>query len=276
MWWWRHSTVFGEPGKAPPIVHSTDKTTKQVVAYKILSHTKTWVLRGMAPLSSEHIDPEGTAREQDEELAASTNAPRSSSNRVGLTTRMHLDPGLIRNIIREVVETDPFDRYFIGFHLIDTRNGGIDNNQPTSTLMNTGMQVIVEDWYRRYMVPLPYHTTVDGTTIREAMQRASVQTHLREAATAAFLSQTSELPASSPPAGSTADSGGGTKSQQQQQQQTRRIPRIPHPDDGPHEDKRHVFYRPLAHPDGVPESAWICICLCYRNLCVLLLICSNF
>lgn len=133
-----------------------------------------------APLSKEHTDPETKDKEEMEEEAASANAPRNSSGRIGLTTRMHLDPGLIRNIIREVVGVDPFDRYFIGFTLIDNRSGGFDNYQPSSTLMNNAMQVIVEDWYRRYLTPLPYHSTIDGTSVREAMQRASVQAAMIE------------------------------------------------------------------------------------------------
>lgn len=52
---------------------------------------------------------------------------------------MHLDAGLVRGIIREVVGQEPFDRFFLGRCLIVSRGSGIDNGQTTSQLMSRGL-----------------------------------------------------------------------------------------------------------------------------------------
>ena len=94
---------------------------------------------------------------------------------VGLSLRMHLDTGLVREIIRETTHADPLGHHFVGFCLIDHHQRLIDNGMLTSMLMTRAMQSIVHEWYRRFSVPLPYHSPyVDGAMVRRAIQRLSM------------------------------------------------------------------------------------------------------
>lgn len=92
---------------------------------------------------------------------------------LGLHNRMHLDPGLVRNTIYEVVGTEPFNDHFVGRTLIDRKTSGKgskDNHTTASSLIDLALSIVAMDWYDRFGVPLPYHTgTVHGTSLRWAM-----------------------------------------------------------------------------------------------------------
>ena len=60
------------------------------------------------------------ADEHTEEASTTASAPAA----VGVHTRMHLDAGLVRNTIFEVVGTEPFNDHFVGRVMIDAASGG--------------------------------------------------------------------------------------------------------------------------------------------------------
>lgn len=84
-----------------------------------------------------------------------------------------------------MTQCDPYGNHFIGFCLIDHQDYLIDNGTPTSLLLSRAMQNVVHQWYRRFGVPLPYHSHpsglfskmqkarahhVDGGAVRQAIQ----------------------------------------------------------------------------------------------------------
>ena len=108
-----------------------------------------------------------------------------SSHNIGTHLRMHLDTGLVRNIarrsaagrggaapIREVTRCDPYGNFFIGYCLVNQNNPGpqlVDNAVVTSMMVTRALQSVVHQWYRRFAVPLPYHSGVDGPMLRQTI-----------------------------------------------------------------------------------------------------------
>ena len=92
---------------------------------------------------------------------------------VGMHVRMHLDTSLVRNTIREVTGTDPYGNCYVGFCLIQgNRDPLVDNQMVTNMMMSRAMQALVYDWYRRFGVPMPYHSHVDSAIVRTMIQTA--------------------------------------------------------------------------------------------------------
>ena len=81
-----------------------------------------------------------------------------------------LEPGA--GYIREVTRCDPYGNFFIGYCLVNQNNPGpqlVDNAVVTSMMVTRALQSVVHQWYRRFAVPLPYHSGVDGPMLRQTI-----------------------------------------------------------------------------------------------------------
>lgn len=89
---------------------------------------------------------------------------------VGVNMRMHLDVGLVRSIMREVVEREPYGSIFLGICLVENRKVYTDNYHITFGSLNRATQYLVDRWYARYMVAMPYHSMVDASMLQTAIR----------------------------------------------------------------------------------------------------------
>lgn len=97
-------------------------------------------------------------------------AARVGGQQVGLSLRMHLDTGLVRTILREVTGVDPYGNHLIGFTLIAPDQPVVDNRNVTALMLSHAMEHIVDDWFLRFGVPLPYHSHVNSAAVQRAIQ----------------------------------------------------------------------------------------------------------
>lgn len=144
--------------------------------------------------------PEGPEESHPNPNAAQGGAGRGQGG-LGLHNRMHLDPGLVRNTIYEVVGTEPFNDHFVGRTLIDRKTSGKgskENHTTASSLIDLALSIVAMDWYDRFGVPLPYHTgTVHGTSLRWAMRFLDLARCLR--GQESIRNAASCIPTASPP-----------------------------------------------------------------------------
>ena len=103
------------------------------------------------------------------------NNTHRSSMFVGLSMRMKLDTGLVRNILQEVVGTEPFGDHYLGRALLSPDGVAVENNQPSSALIDDALAFVCRRWYRRYRAPLAYPALLSRDAMQEAMRRVALR-----------------------------------------------------------------------------------------------------
>ena len=61
---------------------------------------------------------------------------------VGLSMRMKLDTGLVRNILQEVVGMEPFGDHYLGRALLAQNGVSVENHQPSSALIDDALGMV--------------------------------------------------------------------------------------------------------------------------------------
>lgn len=90
---------------------------------------------------------------------------------VSLGTRMRLDRMLVRNVMREVTNTDPDGDRFIG-HMFLAPNNRLtsDNDTQTGMMLDRVLALVCRRWLRRFRAPLPHSALVTRGMMQRAVQ----------------------------------------------------------------------------------------------------------
>jgi hypothetical protein len=124
---------------------------------------------GLTQTANDTAETTGTAPPQ------TTPQPTRGNTYVGLSVRMKLDTGLVRNIMQEVVGSEPFGDYYLGRSLLAHDSVGVENGQPSSLLVDEALSHVCQMWYRRYHAPLAYSSLLSRDAIHDAMRMLALQ-----------------------------------------------------------------------------------------------------
>ena len=111
--------------------------------------------------------PEQQPQQQQQDPQAATGKGNAF---VGLSTRMKLDTGLVRNILQEVVGMEPFGDHYLGRALLAQNGVTVENHQPSSALIDDALARVGRQWFNRYRAPIAYPAMMTRDAIQEAMR----------------------------------------------------------------------------------------------------------
>jgi hypothetical protein len=98
------------------------------------------------------------------------NKSKSSVPTLEYSVRMKLDPGLVRQIIREVMNREPFQDLHLGVRLIASEDTPYsDMDQPCSQTVRRALLVLNTRWQARYETPIPHAGFLDMRDLRRTL-----------------------------------------------------------------------------------------------------------
>lgn len=113
---------------------------------------------------------------------ATPSAPQETESKthkmynIEMTTRMKLDPGLVKQVIKDVVGRDLFDTYQLGVVLI-TENSNIrysDTQQHHMIVIRNALSLATMEWSQKYGIIPPSIDLLSANTIRKCIDKITL------------------------------------------------------------------------------------------------------
>ena len=122
--------------------------------------------RNLSNSSNTFVPPSEQHEQQPQEPT-----PRGRSQCVSLGSRMRLDRMLVRNVMREVTNSDPDGDRFIGRVFLGPNNRLMsDNDTQTGMMLDRVLALVGRQWIRRFRAPIPHCALVTRAMMQHAVQ----------------------------------------------------------------------------------------------------------
>jgi hypothetical protein len=125
--------------------------------------------------TSENTQQQQQQQQQQQEQQQQQQQTGKGNAFVGLSMRMKLDTGLVRNILQEVVGMEPFGDHYLGRALLAQNGVSVENHQPSSALIDDALAMVGRQWFNRYRAPIAYPAMMTRDAIQEAMRMIALR-----------------------------------------------------------------------------------------------------